>query len=399
MNADAPKSSWRPSPSAIATIALVAATALAVLFWRQFHQAPLHAVAAPEETPAGVFKPSREQWANLKIARVERRPFHSLVVTDGAIAYDEDALTPVFSPYSGRVTKIMAKPGDVVARGAPLLTVEASEYGQAVNDLIAARAALDAARAAEKRQSELFAAGAAAEKDAQQARASLASAESAWAAARGQLRIFGHSDGAIEELSRRRPESFAAVIAAPIAGTVTQRQVGVGQTIVSAAAGAANPLLTIGDLSTVWLVANVREAEAPLVKVGQRAEVTALALPGRSFGGKVAWVGPALDAASHRLPVRIAVKNPDGALKPQMFASFRIITSDTASAPAVPASALIRDGEATRVYKVTGEALTGQPVRLGRELDGMVEIAGGLQEGDQVLTAGALFIDRAASPE
>jgi cobalt-zinc-cadmium efflux system membrane fusion protein len=396
MSPNAMKSSWRPTSLIIGVIVLAA---LAVLAWRLFSPPAPPPAAAPDGLPAGLFKPSPAQLASLGIMKVGSQPFHSLVVTDGVIAYNEDALTLVFSPYSGRVAKIVAKPGDVVARGAPLLTVEASEYVQAVNDLIAAKAALDAAWASEKRQSGLFAAGAAAEKDLQQTRTERISAESAWAVARGQLRIFGKSEGEIEALGNHRSASDEAVITAPIAGTVTQRQVGVGQTIVSAAAGAANPLFTIGDLSTVWLVANVREADAPSVKVGQMADVTTLALPDRTFSGKVAWVGPALDPVTHRLPIRLAVRNPQGMLKPQMFARFRIITSEATLALSVPDSAVIHDGAVTRVFKLKGDALSGQTVRIGRHLDGMVEIVEGLAAGDEVVTAGALFIDRAASPD
>ncbi|MDR2000141.1 MAG: efflux RND transporter periplasmic adaptor subunit, partial [Zoogloeaceae bacterium] len=321
------------------------AAAIIIPVWWLFSQTAAPAASTGESIPAGAFKPSKEQWANLKLAQVNRASFRSAVTTDGVIAFNEDALTPVFSPYSGRVTKVIAKAGDIVAKGDPLLMVDASEYVQAVNDLAAAQTHLETARAAEKRQRELFAAGAAAEKDLRQAQADLANAESVWSVARGQLRIFGKSDSDIDQLGKHRPATGEAVVAAPIAGTITQRQVGVGQYIVSAAAGAANPVMTIGDLSTVWLVANVRESETPRVKAGQLAEVTALALPNETFSGKVDWIGPALDPATHRLPVRVTVKNPAGVLKPQMFASFSIITSDTVTSLAVPESALIHDGD------------------------------------------------------
>jgi cobalt-zinc-cadmium efflux system membrane fusion protein len=82
-----------------------------------------------------------------------------------------------------------------------------------------------------------------------------------------------------------------------------------------------------------------------------------------------------------------------------MFASFSIITSDTVTALAVPESALIHDGDSQRVFKLNGEALAGQTVRTGRSSSGMVEILEGLEAGDQVVTAGTLFIDRAANPD
>jgi cobalt-zinc-cadmium efflux system membrane fusion protein len=395
---------WMPTAKAtrwlfFPVIGITVLVVLTVLTWRLFSSVPLPAVVFTEPVSAGVFKPDKAQWANLKIAQVSAVPFRSMIVTDGTIAFNEDALTPVFSPYSGRVTKVMAKPGDIVAKGDPLLVVDATEYVQAANDLATATTVLNTARATEKRQRDLFAAGAAAEKDLRQAQADLATAESTWSVARGQLRIFGKSDSDIEQLSKNRPASGEAVITAPIAGTVTQRQVGVGQYIVSATAGAANPVLTIGDLTTVWLVANVREADAPHVKVGQIAEVTALALPEQTFSGKVTWVGATLDPVTHRLPVHIVVKNPAGVLKPQMFARFSIITSETTIALAVPESAVIHDGAATRVFKVSSDVLVGQTVHIGRNFGGMIEILDGLGADDRIVTAGTLFIDRAATPD
>ena len=126
----------------------------------------------------------------------------------------------------------------------------------------------------------------------------------------------------LESAAKIDPE---AIVAAPIRGTVIQRKIGLGQYI---NAGAADPVFAIGDLSKVWLVANVRETDAPLMRVGQAVEVRVLAYPGRLFSAKIAYVAPAVDASTHRLPVRAEVDNSDGALKPEMFANFSIITGE-----------------------------------------------------------------------
>jgi cobalt-zinc-cadmium efflux system membrane fusion protein len=179
---------------------------------------------------------------------------------------------------------------------------------------------------------------------------------------------------------------------------VTQRQVGVGQYINSAANGASAPVYTIGDLSTVWLVANVREADASLVHVGTEAEVRVPAYPDRTFAARVSWVAASLDTTTHRLSVRADVGNSDGALKPGMFASFTLLVGAPRPAPAVPKSAIVYDGDTARVWVVSGtDTLASRVVRTGRTSGDQVEILDGLSAGDEIVTSGTLFIDRAAT--
>jgi membrane fusion protein, heavy metal efflux system len=368
-----------------------------ILVWRSFGQ-PTVVPVVQAKTVAGTFRPTKEQWTGLKVDEVRTRMFRSILSTDGAIAFNDDRMTPVFSPYSGRVTRLIAKPGDVVKKGELLLALEASEFVQAKNDLAVASANLVTLRSTEKRQRELFEAGAGAQKDWRQAQSDLAVAEATYAAARGRLRIQGKSDADIDALAKVSTDSVEALVVAPITGTITQRQVGVGQYIMSAASGATNPIYTIGDLATVWLVANVRETDSPRVRVGQSTEVSVLALPGQVFKGRVSWIGTTVDPATHRLPVRVEVKNPEGFLKPQMFASFSIATSGEMNAPGVPASAVIYDEGITRVYVANDDAtVAARAIRAGRSLNGMIEVLDGLKAGDKVITAGTLFIDRAAT--
>ena len=114
-------------------------------------------------------------------------------------------------------------------------------------------------------------------------------------------------------------------MSAPIGGTIIQRKVGLGQYI---NAGANDPVFTVGNLSTVWLIANVRELDAPKMKVGASVEVTVLAFPGQVFNARLAYVAPALDPNTRRLPVRAEIQNTGRELLPEMFASFRIVSGD-----------------------------------------------------------------------
>jgi len=361
----------------------------------------------------GTFKPTKEQWAGFKIEPVRLVSFRPEQVTEGSIAIDDDLTTPVFSPYSGRVVKLIAKLGDHVEQGAPLFEIQASEFVQVQNDLITALANLQTARSqltmaqtTEKRAHELYLAQGGALKDWQQAQTDLISArntvrsdEIALAAVRNRLRILGKTDEEITALEAQPTQKLDSIttVRAPIGGIITQRQIGLGQFINSTAAGASNPIYTIGNLSTVWLIANVREVDAPLMQVGLPVEVHVLAFPGRVFRAKISWVAPSIDPNTHRLSVRADVENPDRELKPGMFANFSIITGEAATAPAVPQQAIVYEGETARVW-VAGEdgTIAARSVRVGQLADGMVEILGGLTEGEKVVTSGALFIDRAA---
>ena len=181
---------------------------------------------------------------------------------------------------------------------------------------------------------------------------------------------------------------------APISGTVIERQVGLGQYIKS---GASKPVYTIGDLSMVWLVAKVREADAGRVRVGAPVRVQVLAYPSRVFKARISWVAPAIDPKTHRLPVRADVENRDGALKPMMFARFTIATGPARKTLAVPQEAVIRRGRKERVWVVEPHGrLAARTIKTGESRDGMVEVLSGLKPGERIVTAGSLFIDHAA---
>ena len=184
---------------------------------------------------------------------------------------------------------------------------------------------------------------------------------------------------------------------APIGGTITQRQIGVGQYINSEATGAANPVFTISDLSTVYLIANVREVDAPLMRLGLPLEVHVLAYPDRVFKGKISWVAPSIDPNTHRLSVRADVENPDRRAEARDVCEFQHHHRGGRDGPAVPQSAIVYEGEQARVWVAgDGDTLALREIRVGRTSDGMVEVLAGLSAGEKVVTSGTVFIDRAA---
>ncbi|MCK1640114.1 efflux RND transporter periplasmic adaptor subunit [Bradyrhizobium sp. 157] len=355
------------------------------------------------------YTPSPAEWASLTIQPVTEQAFRAEHVTEGKIAIDEDHSTPVFSPYAGRVTKLLAKPGDSVVKGQPLFVIEAADNVQAQNDFIAAmtamnkaKSALDLAELQGARAKDLFEGKAVPLKDYQQSQATLIqaqndmrSSETAVQAARNKLRLLGLTDEDIatfQEKGRINPE---ITIFAPISGTVVQRKIGPGQYV---NAGASDPVYVIGDLSTVWMTAFVRESDCANVAVGQEATFNVLALPGRSLSARINYVATAIDPATRRLLVRATVDNKNGTLKPEMFANVTIYSAGDRPAVGVPKQALIYEGDQVRIWVAhPDKTIELRQIKPGLTNGDLVEVVGNLKPGEQIVTKGALFIDRAAS--
>src|SRR6202043_3612641 len=175
------------------------------------------------------FRPSPQQFKTFTVQVVQTHGFVSEELTEGKIAVNADRATPVFSPYSGRVTRVIAGLGDTVKSGAPLATLEASEFVQAQNDLKAAAAAVKMARIIETRKHASYDAKGGSLQDWQSAQADLTTAETSLDSVRNRLRILGKSPAEIDELERSPSMNPVAALTAPIAGVIVDRQVGPGQ--------------------------------------------------------------------------------------------------------------------------------------------------------------------------
>jgi cobalt-zinc-cadmium efflux system membrane fusion protein len=355
------------------------------------------------------FMPTPEQWAVFAVAPVQQRVFRPEQITEGKIAVDEDRSTPIFSPYAGRVTKLLVKPGDSVERGQPLFVVEATDMVQAQNDFMAALAAMNKAHSqvsltqtVEKRLHDLYDLKAMSLREWQQAQADLTaaqndlrSAETALEATRNRLRILGKTEAEITTFQQTGRITPDTAISAPIGGTIVQRKVGPGQYVGS---GSTDPVFVIGDLSTVWLVAYMRETDAAAVQVGQALSFKVLAFPDRLFPANISYVATALDPAMRRLLVRATVRNSEGLLRPEMFASVTILTDEGDNAPAIPRDAIIYEGSTARVWVARDDkSVETRQVKTGLISDNMVQIVDGLRAGEKVITKGSIFIDRIAA--
>jgi cobalt-zinc-cadmium efflux system membrane fusion protein len=287
--------------------------------------------------------------------------------------------------------------------------IEAADTVQAQNDFITAltgvnkaKSALDLAQLQDTRAKDLFEGKAVPLKDYQQSQATLVqaqndmrSSQTALEAARNKLAILGLSPEAIAAFQEKGHLDPSTTVYSPIAGTVVQRKAGPGQFISS---GASDPVFVIGDLSTVWLIAFVRETDAAMVSVGQEISFNVLALPGRPLKARIDYVSAAIDPSTRRLLARATVDNKAGLLKPEMFANVTIYSAGDHPAVGVPKQALIYEGDQVRVWIAhEDKSIELRQIKTGLINSNLVEVQGNLKPGEQIVTKGSLFIDRAAS--
>jgi cobalt-zinc-cadmium efflux system membrane fusion protein len=361
-----------------------------------------------------LYYPAEKQWASLTTEPVAEIIFRAEHLTEGKIAVDEDRATLVFSPYSGRVIKLLAKPGDIVKAGQPLFVVEAPDMVQAQNDFInavsglnKARSTLDLAKIVEQQNKSLYETRAAPLRDVQQSQAAvlaaqndLRAAETSLEVTRNRLRILGKTDDEITTFGQTGAINPQTTIYSPIAGTIVQRKVGPGQYVntTSNSPAANDATFIVGDLSTVWLVAYVRESEAQNVKIGQAMQFTVLAYPKRVFSANIAYVATSFDPGTRRLMVRATINNSEGVLRPEMFASVTILTGEGDGSPGVPRDAIIYDGKEARVWVALDDhGLEPRKIKTGLSNGNMLQVLDGLRLGEKVVTKGSLFVDRAAA--
>lgn len=297
----------------------------------------------------------------------------------GELHVNEDAYAEVAAPVSARVRKLRARPGDSVAVGQILAELDSPELGEARAGLAAATLRLDAVRKATDRKRALAADRLITERELLEAEAQLADAQGASDTAGQALRRYSGAAGDTQ-LSLR----------SPIAGTVIERSIVVGQL-----ADPSRTLFRIGDLSTLWLIAHVFERDAVRVQVNRRATASFAALPGKASEAIVQSIGREVDRASRTIAIRLDVANRDGVLRPGMSATASIPLGEVGDAQVlvVPATAVQRVGSAWAVFIPHGDAaFEARPIGRGRDLSGEVEVLSGLAAGDAVVVDGAFLL-------
>lgn len=367
-------------------------------------------VSSQSKRPAR-FVPTEAQLRALQIEPCKQMAFRSEIVTEGKIAINDDRSTAIFPPYAGRVTRVMVKAGDTVQQRQPLFYIEAADMVTAQNNFLAAVAGLNKAKSAvtiaeiiEKQNRTLYESKAGPLRDYQtaqatliQSRSDLKTAETALEASRNQLSILGKTDEEITAFQEQGKITSDTPIYAPLGGTVVSRKIGPGQYVSYITTGAVDPVFVIGDLATVWIVAYVRESEAPKVHAGQRIEFTMLAYPNAVFNATIDHVAASLDPSIRRLMVRATIDNTDRKFKPEMFATVTIFADEGEMSVAVPRESVIYEADTARVWVARPDkTLEVRQVKTGITRAGLVQVVQGLQAGESVVTKGSLFVDQAA---
>jgi len=349
----------------------------------EHHQEEGRAAESHAERAANVLEVEETMLRDLRLTttRVEQRPGGEGVSVVGELQADQDRYAEVGAPVTARVVRLLAEPGQSVRAGQVLAEAQSTELARARADHDAAEARVTLARSALERKRAL-ADRIVPRREVQEAEADLAAAQAALRAASATLQALGAAPSRAGDASR-------LPLIAPIAGTVIERHVALGQMI-----DPEHVAFRIGDLGSVWLVAHVFERDAVRVAVGTPARVTLAAFPGQPFTGRVTYIGRQVEAASRTIPVRVELANPQGLLRPGMSASAWLQVSTAGqNVVAVPVAALqrVRDQWAVFVPK-SGRTFEIRNVGRGRDLQGEVEVLTGLQPGETVVVDGAFLL-------
>jgi membrane fusion protein, heavy metal efflux system len=362
----------------------------------------LFAVAAcrrEASQPAKPTPPANEVWVTQKqitesgIATTEvgERALGKALTTTGRVTFSDTRVAHVFSPVTGRVTNLFAGLGQTVRRGDPLALIESPDVGSAVSDLEKAEADLAAAQRDYERQKELYEAHAAAQRDFEAAEATYRKARAERERAAEKSRLLSTSS------TSKTAQRY--VLRSPIDGQVVARALSPGMEVQGQySGGTSSELFTIGDLDTVWVVADLFEVDLPRVKIGAPVSIGVIAYPDRQFTGKVDWISGALDSTTRTAKLRCTIDNSSHLLRPEMFATVSI-TTDTRQELAIPRTAVVRLGDAMVAYVDHGNAPDGQR-RFERriiavdetEAGNYVPVLRGLAPGERVVSSGAIIL-------
>ncbi len=332
-----------------------------------------------------------KQVETLKIAPVAALDFEVLKQSVGNIDFNQNLLVQVFAPYQGRIIAAYPNIADKVTKGDTLFTIDSPDLLQAESTLIAAAGVLTLQSRNLDRVRGLIKVGGVAQKDVDQATSDQQTAEGAMRAARDAVRIFGKTDDEIDRIVAQRKADPVLVIRAPISGVVTARSASPGLFVLP---GAAPPPFVVADISTMWMLANVDESDSPAYSAGQEVRVHVSAFPDRVFVGKVTTVGASVDLATRRVLVRSEIADPDHLLRAGMFADFRIRIGNPARSLALPASAVVREGDGTTAAWTTIDRKTfkRRVVKVGQLQNGKYQLLEGLNENELAIVDGAIFL-------
>ncbi|WP_018416554.1 efflux RND transporter periplasmic adaptor subunit [Teredinibacter turnerae] len=319
--------------------------------------------AGDSDTGPGTIKISPEVVNNLGVrtGTVERQALHSEIVSVGYVKYDEERLIHIHPRVSGWVEKLHVKAaGDPVKKGAPLYSLYSPELVNAQEELLLAMNRNNA-RLIEAAKSRLLA-----------------------------LQI---PDSFIDNLSKRKKVQQTVTFYAPQDGVVDNLNIREGFYVKPG-----TTMLSIGALDEVWVEGEIFERQAGLIKLNDRVSMKLDYLPGKTWEGKVDYIYPTLDSKTRTVRLRLRFANPNAELKPNMFAQITVHADGTDQMLMIPKDALIRTGSQDRVVLALGEGrFKSIEVKTGRQDAGFIEIIGGLNGGESVVTSAQFLLDSESS--
>ena len=337
---------------------------------------------------ATLFTVPDDQMAHLEVVPVQKNNLRRQLRLAGNVTYNAFKTTPVFSPIGGPVHEILVAPGETVQAGQPLLTVNSPDYSAARSAYLKARDAFFLADKVYTRSQDLYAHGAVAEADLQQAESSRSQAHADLQASEDMLRALGIKDP--EAMIKNPPKTTLQIpLPAPVGGEIVERLVGPGQLLQAGA----TQVFTISDMSTVWVLVNVYQSDVGYVRVGDSVDITTDTYP-KVFHGRISYVAPALDPNTRTLQARIVTGNPNKILKKDMYVTAMLQAGVIRDALTVPDAAVLRDTENMPfVYAQSGaNQFARRLVKIGDSQDGRTQITDGLKEGERVVGDGSLFL-------
>jgi cobalt-zinc-cadmium efflux system membrane fusion protein len=315
--------------------------------------------------------------------------FRPTVDATGNVAFNGDHSTQVLSPVSGPAIHVIAEPGEFVHKGDALADVSSPDFAAAVAAYRKAETAFRNAKRIYVQDSALFKNDALARTELEQAQSDVASADADVGAAIEGMRSLGVDEDQIQAVRDGKKTSIAAVVRAPIDGTIVEKLISQGQLL----AAGTTPCYTIADLSTMWVLANVFANDLGDVSVGQPADIVTDNARG-PMPGRVDYIASLADPGTKAVQVRIVVPNANRALRRDMFVQVQIKSSSEHRGILAPVSSVMRDEQNLPYVFVTapGNSFARRKITLGNRFGDSYEIAQGLVDGDQVVADGALFL-------
>lgn len=334
--------------------------------------------ASKEESGSGLIKLNAEEArvAGLRVERIGMQNRRDTLTVTATIEANKDKLAKVAPLIAGRLSEVNAKLGDRVKPGQLLATVNSVEVGQARSSYASAQSQLTLARANFERSKRLFAEQIVAQKDYLKARAELQQAEAALREASNRLSSY--------RIPREIDHSSILPIIAPIAGTIMEKDAVTGEL-----ASPDKTLFTIADLSVVWIEADLAERDLSRLVLQAPAEVTVAAYPNQSFKGRVTYVSSTVNPETRTVKARIEVPNPEGWLKPNMFASAAIETGGQRASLRVPTNAIVLLQGQSTIFIAKNAGFEARAIETGETSGGFTEVKSGLGNGEAVVVSGA----------